>query len=182
MSVDPGPPAASAPLDLLPRGKDLGSVRLTRDAVLAAAPSAPDGSADVASVNVGGRLVRAYEVVALAVGQPTTRISIRQALRALHDLGFPVDGAGEQPPRTAPQRAAPPPPTDETDPDAGPALDPVAARELRRYPGRWVAVRGRTVAAHAPTLAEVLEQAQPSAANPATVLWVPRGAQDAAGR
>lgn len=180
MSPDPGRPAESAPLDLLPRGRGLGSVRVTRDAILAAAPSAPAGAADVESVSVGGRLVRAYELVALAAGQPTTRISVRQALRALHDLGLPVDGQDDVPPE--PATGQPGPATPGADPVTGPALDPAAARDLRRYPGRWVAVRGRTVAADAPTLAEVLRLARPTDADPATVLWVPRNAQDATGR
>ncbi len=169
------PAKDAAELDLLPRGPQPRTVTVTRDGVEGAAPQAPEGSVDVASVTVAGRSVRAYELMALAAGRRTTEISSRQAVRALQEMGFAVTGpaGGARPPAASPQGPGAPAPSEQ------PVLDPRTAKDLRRYPGEWVAVRGRHIAAHGPSLRAVLAEARPSEDDPATVLWVPRGAGEA---
>jgi hypothetical protein len=149
------------------------------DDVVVAAHTVAPATSDRVGVEIDGLLVEPREVVAAAIKRPVSEVPLRQAVLALERLGFPlprrdvgrhISGQVEGPSSAF---------TTSSDDAAGGAviarisLDRELSRRLRRYVGRWVAVRDGEVVADGDSLSELLEGVQPDSADPVTVLFVP---------
>jgi hypothetical protein len=157
------------------------AIPVTRDEIERAAGAARTVSDDRVAVQIGSHLVDVREVVAGAIQRPASDVTVREALRVLDALGFPVVGAPPQltsrshdarlehsDAESVRQRS-----TESGQKPVAPLLDLEQSRLLRRYEGRWVALRGTGVVADGASLRELMDLVHPDPADPVTVLYVP---------
>lgn len=154
-------------------------VRVTREEIERAAATVPTVAEDRVALQIGSRLVGVREVVAEAIRRPPSDVTAGEARRVLATLGFSMAGAPRLNTRSREDR-------DQSDVDPHPSgfeesgqeavaalLDLEQSRLLRRYPGRWVALRKSTVVGDGASLRELMERVHPDPADPLTVLYVP---------
>lgn len=157
-------------------------VTVTRDQVIRTAGSMHEAvEDDRVYVVVNGRRLSAVELVAGAAGIDPVAVRARGALDVLSKLGYhshpPMPHKRDRAPRVIPTPGEVQEQLQQTaEADASIVTSPLSdavASKLRRYQGKWVALRTDTVVGSGPTLQAALAQVDTLDGQSTTVLYVP---------